>query len=166
MSHFIFGTFCLDETKKYIVEDLKEELSAWGIILTVNEFPYFEDISRMLNENLYASDVTKFALSSVRQPYNSDDILYPYDKYSNQELFDDSDNQIKFKELCLNHLNVLKKIINTINDNPYTTKVQIMISEGYDNHFLTQYMTVEEMVRDIYSQVISSFSLESKIYLI
>lgn len=89
--------------------------------------------------------------------------MFPYDKFTNEQLFADETRE-KFNKYCRQNLkdtfDCLQEFIYVFNPKD----LEIFITDGYDNKFNRNKMNLDEIERDIFSQVISSFSLESSIY--
>lgn len=162
MSYFLFGSFNSLEEEQ-VIQSIKEYGKAEGVFFWFNEeIDFYEDIFRMCNEQESQKDIV-FAITSSNQPRNSSDLLFPYDKFTNEELFSDISRKY-FKECCENNLKILfdclKKLLELFQPN----KIDIFVVEGYDDNFQRRECSIDDMFQDIENQVINSFSIDSCIY--
>ncbi len=163
MSHMLFGDFNykVDNEQK---NSLKRYLESMNILLFFDEeVGEFEEVSQMLNENEKGYK-GRFCITSVLQKYNSDDILFPYDKYSNVDLFPNGDDRRHFEELCYNNLMILQNVIETMEQKLDIDTLRIFVVEGYDTNFVVKDCNIYQMINSLYLQVKESFFLESYIY--
>ena len=161
MSHIVFGIFSVSEFNQ--IDLLKQQLNSIGIILHINDFDFYKDIDVMLNEN-NAIDAIRFCLTTQTQPCNSEDLLIPSFDSNDDNLCCKTDNRTEFNQMCLNNLNVLKHALNFIINNSYVSNVKVFITEGYDDDFDLKECTIDDMIKDIYLQVINHLSVDSTIY--
>lgn len=165
MSHIIFGDFIRKSIDKHMENELKNALLLDGILVYLNEEVDFNtDVIRMLKENSIDSNHKLFCITSIEQKYNSENLLFPYDNYSEDELFPDKEDRVVFEKVCFKNLQLLDKGIKKLRDILLPEKLRIFITMGYDDNFTTLKCTQEAMIEDIGKQVITSFNLESKIY--
>ena len=166
MSHIIFGDFYARNNNRKNINQLKEKLFLSDVLfLNGNEISFSADIERMLKENVNTTTNMFFCLTTTKQKYNSDDLLFPYNKYSEEELFPNGENRDEFERKCFENLKIYQDSINNIIHMLSVIEMRIFITEGYDNKFeVMRCNNVEEMVEDIKKQVHNFFSLESKIY--
>jgi hypothetical protein len=164
MSYFIFGTFVLDEFSERAIQDVKQAFLDKELILHINkELEFSSDINKMLLE--HDSDFsTKFCITSFNQKFNSQDILFPFDKYTREELFPNGEDRTRFEELCAVNLKILKDAIAKAIEIIQLTSVRIFVAEGYDTEFKIVKCNLEAMFEEILSQVKNSFFLTSTIY--
>jgi len=164
MSHFIFGTFVLYDNSEQAIQDVKQEFLDRELILHINqEVEFSSDINKMLLE--YDSDFsTKFCITSFNQKFNSQDTLFPFDKYTDEELFPNDEDRTKFDELCAHNLKILKDAIVKAIELMKLTNVRIFVVDGYDTEFTIVKCNLDSMFEDILSQVKNSFILTSTIY--
>lgn len=163
MSHIIFGCFDLDTIDSETFSELKKEVGEEDILLWFgDETNFYPDLSRMVREQGEKAG-TLFAITSQRQRYNSDDLLFPYDAYTEDELFTDKTREF-FSQCCKNNLKVLFWCLHRMTQKPWLNNLKMFIVEGYDCEFLKKTLDLEEMEFDILAQVLTSYSIDSCIY--
>ncbi len=165
MSHIVFGE--CNATNKAI-ELFREKISQ----INNNEILFWSgdgvnshsEIHQMINENGGRKGNHIFYFTTINQPPNSDGLLFPYEKYSQKELFPDNNDRIFFEKKCQE---VLSKFIEIIEIMLYTTdidNIRIFIAEGYDNEFNEKKCTTNEMMKHLLQEIKTSFSIDSVIY--
>lgn len=165
MSHIIFGDFTIDSINQHMEIELKNALLLEGILVYLNEEVDFNiDVVKMLKENSINLNNEVFCITSVEQKYNSEDLLFPYDNYAEDELFPNGEDRVMFEKICLDNLQPLNKGIKKLRDILQPKNLRIFVTMGYDNNFRIIKCSQESMIEDIGKQVITSFNLESKIY--
>ncbi|MCI8670034.1 MAG: hypothetical protein HFI34_11045 [Lachnospiraceae bacterium] len=163
MSHMLFGDFNYkaDKEQKY---SLKRNMESNKILLFFDEeVENFKEVTQMLNENTKGYN-SRFCITSVLQKYNSDDILFPYDKHSDEDLFPNGDDRKHFEKLCYNNLKILQNVIETMKQKLDIDILRIFVVEGYDTNFVLEDCNIYQMINSIYLQIKESFFLESSIY--
>lgn len=165
MSSFLFGEFDSLGFTAEDVEALNTTLSEDGILLHLNEqIDFCKDIISMFEEQKCTKQ-NRFCITSVRQKYNSSDILFPFDKYTNDELFPKTDERTEYNKLCLENLMILKRSIILMKNTLKITSLRVFVVEGYDTDFqVVKDFTIQQMIDHIYEQVKKSFILDSVIY--
>lgn len=165
MSHIIFGDFHKDSVNHHIKSALKNALLIDGILVYLNEEVDFNtDVTRMLKENSIDLNNGVFCITSITQKYNSEDLLFPYDNYAEDELFPNGEDRTTFELICLDNLQPLNKGIKKLRDTLQPENLRIFVTMGYDDNFNNLKCSQAAMIEDIGKQVIRSFDLESKIY--
>lgn len=102
-------------------------------------------------------------MTSRNQPNNSDDLLFPYDKYTNEQLFADKTREY-FSQCCKENLKILFWYLKEMIQRLQPKLFDVFITEGYDCDFIKKSITLDEMEFDIQQQVLTSFSIESCVY--
>lgn len=165
MSHIVFGDFKIDLMNEACFEQIKKNAYSKGVLFHFNdEVSIYKDINRMIQENDDTSNNCIFCITSNNQEFNSDDLLFPYDKYTDDELFPYEDDRKHFEELCFQNIMTLKNTISSLREVLNVSNLRVFVVEGYDDNFITMKCTNAEMIQDIFYQVINSFNLRSKIY--
>lgn len=165
MSHIVFGDFKLDIMNEHSFEKIKKEAYSKGVLFHFNdEISFYKDISRMIQENAEINNNCTFCITSSNQEFNSDDLLFPYDKYTDNELFPYGDDRKHFEKLCFQNIMILKYAISSLREVLNVSNLRVFVVEGYDDNFTTLKCTDTEMIKDVFEQVINSFNLYSKIY--
>ena len=86
MSYFVFGSFDSPNSES-LFDKIKKYGQNKGVYFWFNsEITFYPEIFKMCKEQASQKQVT-FALTSSKQPSNSSDLLFPYDKFTNHELF-------------------------------------------------------------------------------
>lgn len=164
MSHFIFGTFdssVFSEQKALLV---KEKLEQSNIKVLFNqELSFCNDLERML-ENNGGSEYYTFCFTSTGQEFNSDDVIFPYDLYDEDELFPNGDDRSHFNNICGEHINRLKFVVEQLITMLNTKNIRVFTVDGFDDSFTKLNISIDGMIDDILEQVKITFSLNSKIY--
>lgn len=166
MSHIIFGDFYKMDINNNVIIELRNELSFYEMYIFINdEITFYDDIIRMFNENTEKSNNVRFCLTSNNQKYNSEDLLFPYDKYSNDCLFPNGiDDRQEFEKICLSNLEILNSGIMKLREILKPNNLRLFVTEGYDDEFEKLQCNQDELMYDIGKQVTKTFHLKSKIY--
>ena len=99
MSHFVFGCFNSDVVTSEVIDELKTGAQNRDVFIWFDsQLEFYSDISKMIKEQGGKGEFL-FALTSRNQPSNSDDLLFPYDKYTNEQLFADETREY-FSRCC------------------------------------------------------------------
>ena len=163
MSHFIFGWFNSAVLGSEITDELKKIAQKKDVFIWFdNGIDFYSDISKMIKEQGGKGKVL-FALTSRNQPNNSDDLLFPYDKYTNEQLFADKTREY-FSQCCKENLKILFWYLKEMIQRLQPKLFDVFITEGYDCDFIKKSITLDEMEFDIQQQVLTSFSIESCVY--
>lgn len=162
MSYFLFGTFNVswDEKKAQQVKAYGKNKNIY--ILFNEETDFYKDIYTMLIEQ-NSNGKIKFAVSSANQPCNSSDVLFPFDKFTNEVLFEDKTGGF-FNKCCKENIDILFDCLKKMFDLFHIVQCEIFIVEGYDDVFRRKICSLDEMKRDILCQIKESASIESCIY--
>ena len=107
MSYFIFGTFdMIDNESEEILQSLKEYGKEKDIYIWFNEeIAFYKEIPIMLKEQNAEGNI-KFAVTSLCQPRNSSDLLFPFDKINSEVLFADKTRKY-FEKCCKDNISIL-----------------------------------------------------------
>lgn len=163
MSHIVFGCFNADIAAVGMADELKKVAREKDVLVWFDsEVNFYSDISKMVKEQGGKGKVL-FALTSRRQPSNSDDLLFPYDKYTNEQLFADKTREY-FSQCCKDNLEILFWCLKEMIQRLRPKLFEVFVTEGYDCDFTKKNMILGEMESDIQQQVLTSFSIESSIY--
>ena len=151
MSYFLFGTF-----NEIFDQDMQEKVKKYGeseqlYIWFNEEITFYEEINRMLLEQ-GAKGNTIFAITSVNQRYNSDDVLFPFDKF--------------YKKCCQENLEILFTFFKKLKELSQTIQMKIFVVEGYDDMFFSKSCTLDEMKKDLLYQIEEKASINSYIYIL
>lgn len=162
MSYFIFGSFDLCENKNSL-QDVKSYGEKKGVYFWYDEeITFYKDITQMcVEQNSYGN--VKFALTSFNQKYNSSDLLFPYDKYTNEELFKDKSRKY-FCQCCKNNLKIVFDCLAKLMEIAIPSRLEIFVVEGYDNVFKRKDCTLREMEEDLLYQIETESFIDSCIY--
>ena len=87
----------------------------------------------------------------------------PFDKYSNEELFNDKTRQT-YRKICRENIDILFDCLREMIKVTNASKLSIAVTEGYDNNFEVKNMTLQEMKNDIGNQVADKCYIDSIIY--
>lgn len=170
MSCFIFGDFFSERADDLSRGKIWDDLVKGGVYIFFDEQmnDVYNEILQMLKEHPSNHSNVSFCLTSINQKYNSEDLLYPFDKYTEEELFPDGaeGNREIYMQLCLENLNPLKDAITKILDVFEPKSFRFFTTVGYDTEFDVCYCTKDEMTDDIYRQVTEEIELDSKIYVL
>lgn len=163
MSHFVFGCFNSDVVTSEVIDELKTRAQNRDVFIWFDgQLEFYSDISRMIKEQ-GGKGKFLFALTSRNQPSNSDDLLFPYDKYTNEQLFADK-TRAYFSQCCKENLEILFWCLKEMIQKLQPKLFELFITEGYDCDFIKKRIFLDEMEFDIQQQVLTSFSIESCIY--
>ena len=162
MSYFIFGTFNTACGREAFLQ-VKEYAKRRNIYIWFNdEITFYEDINRMLIEQKTEKNI-KFAITSVNQLCNSSDVLFPFDKFSNEVLFADESRSF-YKKCCRDNMEILFDCLKNLMDLLYISQAAIFVVEGYDDNFLKKECNLDQMKMDLLNQVENKTSIDSCIY--
>lgn len=164
MSYFLFGTFNAIYNED-MLQQIKASAKEKGIYIWFNdEKEIYNEIQRMLMEQKSKGN-TKFVITSQYQPYNSSDVLFPFDKFESDVLFADKSRSF-YKECCKENLDILfecfKNLFNSLN----ASQMEIFVVEGYDDNFSRKICNIDEVKRDLLFQIENELSIKSCIYFV
>ena len=162
MSYFVFGSFDSPNNES-LFDKIKKYGQNKGVHFWFNsEITFYPEIFKMCKEQASQKQVT-FALTSSKQPSNSSDLLFPYDKFTNQELFSNG-SRLFFNRCCESNIrplfDCLKKLLALFK----LKNLEIFTVEGYDTGFIKKKCTLEEMELDLLTQIKTTSIIESCIY--
>lgn len=164
MSHIMFGLVdsCNFNTDKSYVIEQNGDINDGIYFLTGSDIPNLNTILTMFSENnIQTENHCIFMLSSELQPHNSDDLLFPYSKYENDELFISPNNfEDKSKENLHTTFCAIEKILRKFK----THKILLAITESYDNNFIYNECSMKDAETDILRQVLDGYYIESAFY--
>ncbi len=161
MSYFLFGSFhatqdkhCLEDVKSY---GKQNDVYVWFD----DEITFYREIATMCAEQ-HSCGTVRFALTSFRQKYNSSDLLFPYDKYTNDEFFQDQ-SRVSFCRCCRSNLDIVWDCLRKLMELAAPSCLEIFVVEGYDDVFQRKPCTFDEMKEDLLAQIETGF-VDSSIY--
>ncbi len=164
MSYFLFGKFELIKDSNFI-DTVKSYGEKRGVyFLFDDEITIYDEIFRMCDEQAIQGNTT-FAVTSLNQPSNSSDLLFPFDKYTHDELFPDNTNEV-FETYCRRNIECLFECLKALGEIGCFTPLTILVVEGCDDNFEKRTCTFEEMEDDILLQIGNNGYIDSCIYCI
>lgn len=164
MSHFIFGTFDSNNFSEQNTLLISNKIEKTNIRVFFNQdIKFCNDLDRML-ENNKCKDHYLFCITSANQELNSDDVLFPYDEYDEDELFQNGDDRSYFNHICEEHLKRLKSVFEQIVVILDAKNIKVFTVDGFDDYFIKSSVNIDGMIADMLEQVKTTFSLKSKIY--
>lgn len=162
MSYFLFGSFNVNQNKMFI-QNIKLYGEKNGVYFWFDdEVIFYQDITKMCFEQNSLGNV-KFALTSFNQKYNSSDLLFPYDKYTVNDLFKDNSREF-FYNYCENNLDILFDCLHKLMEVSTLSHLEIFVVEGYDDTFQRKTCSLDKMKEDLLIQIENSFFINSCIY--
>lgn len=162
MSYFLFGSFNSAHDRE-LLQQAKLYANERNIYIWFGEeITFYKEIQRMLEEQKSDGKI-KFAITSENQPHNSSDVLFPFDKFSSDELFADKSRNF-YKQCCRDNMDILLNCLKNLMDLLHIRYVEIFVVEGYDNVFQKKVCNVDELKRDLLFQIEEKVSLDSCIY--
>lgn len=162
MSYFLFGTFSAiyNET---MLQQIKASGKERGIYIWINdEIVIYKEIQRMLIEQKSKGNI-KFVITSQYQPYNSSDVLFPFDKFESDVLFADKSRDF-YKKCCKDNIDILFECLENLFNSLNVFQMEIFVVEGYDDNFSRRICNMDEMKRDLLCQIENELSIKSCIY--
>lgn len=161
MSHFLIGEFVTNR----IIESEQRTYGNKDIYYYFNQkTDLCKDVCDTVKENVKLPEHDWFLITSKLQGKNSDDVLFPYDKYSNEELFPSDGDREFFEEKCISNLRLLFESLSQFIEDMNPVDLRIIIVQGYDTVFKEEKCTLETMFEDLQNQAINTYFLDSKIY--
>lgn len=161
MSCYLFGIIDIFE-QKIKINELVEYAKHKGVYFWFLEKNIPNEIKEMfIEQNI--NEKGRFFVSSVNQPTNSSDLLLPFDKYTNEELFKDRSRKF-YNQCCRENLNIVFDCLHHMIKLLKPAKLEIFVTEGYDNSFLRKECTLNDMKEDIYRQIIVDAECDSSVY--
>ena len=91
-------------------------------------------------------------------------MLFPYDQYGEEDLFPNGDDRSVFNHICGEHIKRLKSVFEQLTSILNIKKIRVFTVDGFDDCFTKSSGSLDEMIADILEEVITTFSLNSKIY--
>lgn len=160
MSYFMFGSFDCSQNKNWM-----QDIKAYGERKAVyfwfdEEIAFYGDLDRMCCEQNSFGNV-RFTCTSFHQKYNSSDLLFPYDKYTSEEL---SRDKKYFRQCCEDNLNIVYECLKKLMEVSELSSLEIFVTEGYDDIFGRKRCTLNEMKEDLLSQMEAASYIDSCIY--
>lgn len=135
MSHFVVGCFNSDVVTSEVIDELKTGAQNRDVFIWFDsQLEFYSDISKMIKEQ-GGKGKFLFALTSRNQPSNSDDLLFPYDKYTNEQLFADETREY-FSRCCKKNLEILFWCLKEMIQKLQPKLFELFITEGYDCNFI------------------------------
>lgn len=161
MSHFIFGEFQTKHKISYSTEWITSLLFSFD-----QKIDFFNGISKMIQANSKISENERviFCITSENQLKNSDDVLFPYDKFPDQLLIHAGVGRVDFIKKCRDNLNILKNGLVDFIKEYRPIVLRVFVSDAYDIEFECVETTLDGLIDDLEEQVIEDFFLDSKIY--
>lgn len=165
MSHILFGDFFSNKFTPEQIKSVKLYSEKKGIYYWFNkEINFYNDIHTMFEENKKPKNDIKFCITSCLQPTNSEDLLFPYNKYDENQLFPKRDSRSAFEDLCKLNLSSFYDTFRFFEKTLSPKGLRVIITEGYDCDFRVEKCTSKIMLQDIERQIITSHMLDSVIY--
>lgn len=162
MSYFLFGSFNASQDKK-IVQDIKEYVKKKDIYIWFNEeITFYKEIQRMLLEQKAGGNI-QFAVTSINQPHNSNDVLFPFDKVIQEVLFINGTRDC-YKKCCRSNIDIVFDCLHKLMDSFDVRDGKIFVVEGYDDIFQRKKCNLDEMRSDLLMQIENEISIASCIY--
>ena len=166
MSAFLFGDFHLEALEKERLKEVKAYFNQKDAYIWFDsEIDFYGGIQTMLEENPTPKNNHVFAITTKRQPTNSHDLLFPWDKYENDELFSqDNHSNENFQKLCNLNLNIFQDLFINFIKIIQPKSIRVFVVVGYSPEFSIENFTVEEMIADLKEQVPEKTMLDPVIY--
>ena len=162
MSYFIFGSFYSTYDKE-ILQQVKSYANEKNIYIWLcEEITFYKEIQRMIEEQKSYGNIM-FAITSEKQPRNSSDVLFPFDKFTSDVLFADESREF-YKQCCRDNLDILFDCLKKLIDSLHVRYVEIFVVEGYDDIFRKEVCSIDELKRDLLCQIEDNVSIDSCIY--
>ena len=161
MSHFVFGEFQTEQRMDCSQEWIGDLLFSYN-----QGIDFFDGIFKMIcaHGELSKSERIVFCITSENQLKNSDDVLFPYDKFPDQMLVHEGTGRMDFVRLCRDNLKLLRNGLRDFIEKYRPARLRVFVSDGYEPEFECANTTLEEMLDDLEAQVIEDFFLEAKVY--
>ena len=166
MSYILFGEFQSCNVNEFVIKEIKQYAVKEDVYFLFNEeIAYDDDIRKMLSgHNAFKNDGI-FFITTYCQPYNSDELLDPEDKYKQDELFpnQDTDDRTTFNRLYKEHFDRFVRVFKHFLILFKPQRIRVFVTEDYDTGFKVKKCSFEEMIDDIFRQIIG-IGLDSIIY--
>jgi hypothetical protein len=163
LSHFFFGDFSTHYFNSTRIDAIKSHASKKNIYFWFDEeIDFYDSIHLMLKE--HSKTGISFCITSKLQPTNSADLLEPFDKYEQTELFPNGDDRTVFEAKCKENLDLLYDVLKVFCRLLEPEKLRIFVTVGYDVEFMTKRCTLETMMADILDQVCNTIGVDSTIF--
>lgn len=167
MSHILFGSCIIQNEHFEEMDRVKQYMSKYGINIWIDkEIDFYNDVHIIIAEYNKEKYNHVFCLTSKNQLTNSDDLLFPYDKYTNEELFPNGEDRTTFNKYCEKNLLELGNCLIYFKDVIAPHNLRIFLTEGYNNLFKIIYGNIDDMINDVLEQVKQTHFLDSSIYFI
>lgn len=171
MSSYLFGDFFSEKADAFWRKKARDELVKDGVNIFFDDEMNFvnDELLQMLKEHSSDHSNISFCLASVEERINCEDLLFPFDVYTQEELFPDGTegSRERFNQLSLENLNTLKNAVAKMFEVFEPQSFRLFVDEGFDTGGWKVYRcTREEMIQDIYRQVTDEGILDEKIYLL
>ena len=148
MSYLISGAFNLKKSESYTLNDIMID----DCIISFQEDESV--IHSFLSKGQSDGKSIVFSITSKSQKFYSENILYPYDDYSHEELFPMGDDNVdRFLEICKAKLIALKKVITSFVEQFELAEFIITISDGDDEEYEVFDCNIEQLINELYQQV-------------
>lgn len=167
MSHILYGDFYSEYFKPDLIKEVKDYAAKRDIYYWFNDevIGGDKDINIILKEHSVTKSTSSFFVSSSNQPTNSDDVLFPFDKYNQEDLFPNGyDDRTFFIKACRNNLYIFKDTFNNFIEILKPNNLRVFISIGYNRDFIESNCNIDQMILNIENQVKTHATLSSAIY--
>lgn len=162
MSYFLFGTFSALQDEKTI-QNIKAYVKKKDIYIWFNEeITFYKEIQRMIIEQKSKGNI-QFAITSMNQPWNSSDVLFPFDKINSEVLFADETGEF-YKKICRSNINILFACLNKLKSLVDMKDWEIFVVEGYDDVFHKKKGNLDGIKKDLLMQIENKAAIDSCIY--
>ncbi len=171
MSSYLFGDFFSEKADALRRKKARDELVKGGVNIFFDDEMNFvnDELLHMLRERPSNHNNVSFCLASVEERINCEDLLFPFGVYTQEELFPDGTegSRDQFNQLSLENLNTLRDAIAKMFEVFEPKSFRLFVDEGFDTGgWKVCCCTREEMIQDIYRQVVDEGILDEKIYLL
>ncbi|MDO4721068.1 MAG: hypothetical protein Q4A78_10440 [Peptostreptococcaceae bacterium] len=163
MSYYLFGSFSSKHRSDEQIRLLRETLKSRGVFVHLDEDL---DWAKPAREDLFWGDVKEvlkehpcshpyhFTFSSADQPCNGHDMLFPWDRYSFEELYPNgTDDRSTFMECAAQILDRTKWALQQLILYFQVREMRVFIDGGFDNTFEVVSCTLEEMFEELKRQM-------------
>ncbi|MCM1386778.1 MAG: hypothetical protein NC231_05595 [Bacillus sp. (in: Bacteria)] len=164
MSYLLFGSFNASQNEK-ILKELNRYIKRGDIYIWFNkEINFNNDIQRMLEEQNSNGNI-QFLVTSMNQPHNSDDLLFPFNKVRKEVLFADKTGEY-YRIHCKYNINALFNGLYMMKKLYNMKDWEIFVVEGYNNIFQKTECNLAGMREDLLMQIEDKISIAPHIYCI
>lgn len=163
MSHIMFGVMKSSKNSEDLKKYMKIRYPTINI-LTGKDVQNDDNIMKMLKNNILdINNYYQFLFTSKLQPFNSDDLLFPYSKFSNEYLFCKKEN---FVNEATKNLNFTFEMLKSFSLYASALELKIFVTETYDDNFEVNKCSFDEMKENILKQVLNGYYISSSVYII